>query len=213
MQRRETLKRTSAAEPKDDIRLRQRLRSATSVQHRALDQQPCLRILLEPSVTIDDYAKALAILLPWYRAFEPALIAALGGFVPSDMQERLKTPLLRRDLEALERVPEATCDGSLLPQLESPEAALGAAYVSEGATLGGAVICRNLRAHLPASTPLHFYSVYGDARGAMWQKFIAHLENTVRGEAMVAHAMAGAINTFTSLDRWMSSETDPNSQI
>jgi heme oxygenase (biliverdin-IX-beta and delta-forming) len=204
MRGRVPLKRPSTAEPNGDIRLRQRLRDATSAQHRALDQRPCLRVLLEPSVTIDDYANVLAMLLPWYRAFEPALIAALGDLAPADMQARLKTPLILRDLQALERIPEAACDSSLLPTLLCPEAALGAAYVSEGATLGGAVICRNLRAHLPESTPLHFYSAYGDARGAMWQNFIVHLENKMQEEAMLAHAMAGACATFASLDFWIS---------
>lgn len=183
--------------------LRQMLRDGTQAQHRALDQQPSLRELLEPGVTVDKYAAVLAMLLGWYRAFEPALTAALGTYAPDDIQERLKTPLLLCDLTFLGITPVSAHECPTLPSLETPEAALGAAYVVEGATLGGTIICRHLREHLPQSTPLHFYSAYGDARGAMWQKFLVHLETKVHRDEMRARAVVAAQDTFASLDRWV----------
>lgn len=213
MQQQDNAELPRAAVSKDCSSLRQILRESTQTQHRALDQQPRLRRLLDQGITIDQYATVLVMLLDWYRVFEPALIAALGKFAPDDMQERLKTPLLLHDLAELGIRHNSGSECQALPSLGSPEAALGAAYVVEGATLGGAIICKHLRERLRPLTPLKFYSAYGDARGAMWQRFLAHLETKVLGEEMRARAVTAACETFGSLDRWVTYETARNNAI
>jgi heme oxygenase len=72
----------------------------------------------------------------------------------------------------------------------SAEDVVGTAYVLEGATLGGAVVVRQL----PSALPRRFFTSYGDERGARWRAFRSDVEQLPLLDA--GAAVAAAERTF-----------------
>ncbi len=115
-----------------------------------------------------------AVLLQGFRSLYAPLERALGaapttvGVVP-DFAERRKTAWLDDDLAVL-----GACPGPdrHVPTLESAEDVAGTCYVLEGATLGGALVVREVATCLPT----RFFTSYGGRRGAMWSAFRGHLD-------------------------------------
>lgn len=139
-----------------------RLRAATRAAHRALDHHPLLAPLVRAGLTPEAYGRALAAL----HAPQAALERLLAGFAPpADFPPRL--PALEADLAALGLAPFPLAVPP--PDLRDAAEKVGAMYVLEGATLGAAVIARELSATLPADTPRSFFSGAGGA--ARWPAF------------------------------------------
>ena len=116
------------------------------------------------------YTALLADLRSVYAPLEQALdrCAATAHVLP-DWPARRKTGWLDGDLTALGGRPAAD---AVVPDLVTVEDVIGAAYVMEGATLGGAVVLRSLDPAWPA----RFFASYGPARGAMWRAFRRHVD-------------------------------------
>lgn len=74
--------------------------------------------------------------------------------------------------------------------------AAGCRYVIEGSALGGRVILKTLRARGVDTDGLEFLDPWGPEAGRGWRGFLLGLERTVRGEAMLAAAVAGAGKGF-----------------
>src|SRR5262249_52510731 len=97
--------------------------------------------LLDPDLTTDGYADALEALHALHAGLEPRLAAAVeDGWIAPPLVGPRRTPDLERDLAALGRTPDA---GDAVP-LNRPEAALAAASVLGGSTLGAAVLVRSV---------------------------------------------------------------------
>lgn len=184
----------------------QRLRQATGERHSALE---CQLPLLDPHLSHADYCHLVSRFLGYYAPLE-ALLLALPWWddIGFNYAERYKTPYLLQDMVAL-GVPNDTlttfprCPD--LPLIETIPQALGCLYVIEGATLGGQVITKHLRANLgltPASGAA-FFSGYGAHTGSRWQAFGAMLtavaEQTGGHQAMIDTAN----HTFATIDRWL----------
>ncbi len=142
------------------------------------------------------YRELLVAFHRFHAAFEPALRAIEPLFIGlGDLEERAKLPLLRADLAALGAAPDPR--PLVLPQLDGLDAALGALYVTEGATLGGAQISR-IAAREVGTEALAFFGSYGARRGTMWRAF---------GRAVDRHvvdrdrAVRAAEDTFDALGR------------
>jgi heme oxygenase len=85
-------------------------------------------------------------------------------------------------------------------------AALGWLYVSEGSTLGGAVIDRALRA-LPDGARLRVrtFAPYLEGPGPMWRSYLCCLDDWVgTDEARRDGVLAASLATFTALEAWLS---------
>jgi heme oxygenase len=125
-----------------------------------------------------------------------------GGSVRSPVAQRLK----HRTAQTHERV-EATLgllDSRLSAEPDTSEV-LGWLYVSEGSTLGGAVIDRTLRA-LPegAQLRLRTFTPYLEGPGPMWRDYLEFLSAWVGDDASRAdQVVAAAEHTFDSLERWL----------
>lgn len=146
------------------------------------------------------YSRYLAHVHALYEALEPRLWHACAELVP-DHALRLKAGWLRADLAALdwERLEPAVA----LPGFECPAYALGAAYVIEGATLGGPVLLARLRAagvlEAQQSEGARFLSGYGSSNAAMWQAFRAALQDAGRTEDR-AQLRTGALAMFQAYE-------------
>ena len=124
-----------------------------------------------------------------------------------DLQARLKTPLLNRDLAWLTaRCPVADAAVPPAPAVPDFSAAVGCLYVLEGAALGGQIIARHVGDTLGLSPAagLAFYTSYGADRGRMWRGFRAAAESWADEGAVDPEAVIEAArSTFGLLDAWL----------
>ena len=141
-----------------------RLKRETQALHEATEAR---MPVMDPALTRAAYARLLAQLYALVAPLETRLLA-LDLPASLMLEERLKTPALRRDLAALgAAVPPGQADW--LPA-SVPEG-LGTLYVLEGGTLGGQLISRHLgpRLGLDAGAGLAYFSGYGPQTGPMWK--------------------------------------------
>ena len=138
------------------------------------------------------YAALLADLRSVYAPLEQALdrCPATGTALP-DWPQRRKTAWLDADLAALGLA--APLDAAV-PDVVSVEDVVGAAYVMEGATLGGALVLRSLD---PAWSA-RFFASYGPRRGAMWRSFRRRVEDLPAVDE--GAAVAAAQRTFAAFE-------------
>ncbi|GGR92184.1 biliverdin-producing heme oxygenase [Deinococcus sedimenti] len=153
-----------------------RLRTDTRPQH---EQAESALNLLHPGLTRPRYAAVLARLHARHAQLEPRLDETLGAVLPADLRAALDLPgrakagLLARDLAALGHAPHP--EPIDLTWLRSEAQAWGAAYVLEGATLGGQVVTRHLRRAGFTPDTLHYYGSYGADVATRWRTFGALL--------------------------------------
>ena len=168
------------------VALRERTRGAHAQAEAALDVPRRGR-------DRDGYAALLGSLRSVYAPLERELDAAdVAGAVLPDWPARRKTGWLDTDLLALDaRLPS---DLEVVP-LRSAEEVVGAAYVMEGATLGGALVGPLLSPGLPH----RFFDGYGPGRGRMWRDFrrrVDALDGLDREDVV-----ASALRTFALFER------------
>jgi len=177
------------------------LRTFTAEAH-ARAEQAVMRALAP--LGYERYGDYLERVLALYEPLEQALwsSAALRIVLP-DADLRRKVPWLREDLAALGREHRAFAAPPELPSLETPLEQLGAAYVVEGATLGGRVLLARLR----ASGVLHgsrrgarFLSGYGSQGAALWHAFRSALNGAACCQADWTRIGVGAVGTFRAYE-------------
>ncbi len=181
-----------------------RLRAETRTQHEAFD---AALDLTSETLTLDAYRRTLERFYGFYLPFEAGLVN-VGGWVERglDLMERQKTPLLAADLRVLgvnelERLPVCTD----LPPHTTVAAAFGCLYVLEGASLGGQVISRMLRAslHITPETGGSFFHGYGERTGAMWKAFRASIVAFAATPVNDDEVVSAAKDTFSRLHHWV----------
>jgi heme oxygenase len=180
-----------------------RLRLETRSHHDAVEAGLGL---LDRPITPHDYRDLLGRFWGFYEPTEARLVGVADwpalGF---NFDRRRKTPLLERDLAAMgvrrERFAGFRCPA--VPPLADVPQALGCFYVLEGATLGGQVVTRYVRAQPGGPYPTAFFASYEDDVGPMWKAFGAFLTDwgTRHGgeDAIVRSARA----TFDALGAWL----------
>jgi heme oxygenase len=117
-------------------------------------------------------------MLDIHTGIELTVFPAVGTLVP-DLDERSKTQRLMEDLKQLGIAsPAAGQTFADARYSENPAFNLGILYVSEGSTLGGKVIMKNI---LAATKPgineaCRFLDAYGDRTGSRWKTFLTILD-------------------------------------
>lgn len=177
--------------------MHQRLRSATQALHERVEQQVDLTTT---HATRERYVWFLSKLLGFHHSFEPLALAAVRANGCDAVIA--KAPLLAADLTLLGAPQPTSAPEAELPSLVH---ALGAAYVLEGATLGGRVLCRSLAAQewFAAIGVHHYLSAFERTSGAGWNKFMLVVENYAQDERTSAAVVDGAIHTFARLSVWL----------
>ena len=189
-----------------------RLRLETRGEHEAVEQ---VLDLMSGSLTPAAYCHRLEQFYGFYAPLETVLQARELTLLPATraaMAGRLnKTAFLLQDLQHLgahvENVP--LCRN--LPPLLTQAEVLGCMYVMEGATLGGRVITKHIRAAL-GITPItggSFFEGYGDDTGIMWQGMRQLLVSGAPDTETENTIVTNAVATFTSLRRWCESFYKP----
>jgi heme oxygenase len=176
----------------------QQLRAATKGFHNDAE----LALALPGSIaTREAYVRLLGVLWSFYEPLEARLdsVAGLAAALP-DWPARHKAHLLAADLNALgaEIPPADAATNAALAHLATLRDALGALYVVEGATLGGAVVGPLINTALPdANGAFAFYRCYGAQIGPRWREFILALSRESGADAEAgAEIVSAACLTF-----------------
>jgi heme oxygenase len=155
--------------------------------------------------SLHEYASLLQRLLGFYEPLEARLFDDPKLALPHapDFETRRKTPALRADLEIVSPDFVGFDRCAYVPALRSPMARVGAWYVVEGATRGGAVIAGHLakRLGLASHNGARFFDCYGAGREDRWDEFCGFLESIPAGGA--PEVRAGAADVFQAMHRWL----------
>jgi heme oxygenase len=174
----------------------ERLKAETAVQHQATEAVSFGHKIMGGTLTVDEYKLLIEKNYILHVLIEKALLSS--DLIPADfeLKSRLKTQSLMDDLLLLNHpvpaIPEFAVTYTTAAQ------ALGAMYVVEGATLGGAYILKALQRN-PAFTEMgqfHYYSVYGEKIGPNWKKFQEGLLNHINTTALEDETIESAKKTF-----------------
>ncbi len=186
-----------------------RLKAETKLYHDRLEHERYTRRLTQDDLRIEEYILVLQKFFGFYAPLEERIGAVPEwSMVELDFTARRKTPLLIRDLCCLGATDQTFQHMPIcahLPAIHSFSAALGCMYVLEGATLGGQLISR----HMKATFALHpnngcaFFNSYGPALGPMWKAFSAFLNAYATTLAQQEAVLQAACATYTALEAWL----------
>jgi len=178
-----------------------RLKSETRDVHESLERD---LNLLRPDLTLERYRSIVELFYGFHQPWEHAVKSLLAEHLPDFVEARSKIPKLLEDLAFLGSQPANLPVCNALPDcLEWPNL-LGGLYVTEGATLGGQVISRQLEQMLGLSPRrgAAFFSSYGLQVGPMWRSFCTTLQEQTPPETedVVVQAARG---TFVAMHQWL----------
>ena len=178
------------------------LRSGTQTLHVALEKR---LPFFSDTLDLERYKRLLGAYYGFYHELEARLQHSPWLTCGFDLQARLKTPALYRDLQALGvSIPSLElCD--TLPVLHSQASVLGALYVLEGATLGGNVLRKQISERLGLDTHngCAFLFVYGAATGQQWKAFMDFLGSVPLDAQARGEAVQAACSTFSCFEQWL----------
>ena len=179
-----------------------RIKAATASAHRSVEKH---FKILDPELTIPHFIAWLELLYGFYAPFEAMLQPWSEQLSAIDWQKRLKTPLLKQDLEHLGITSQANlllCPD--LPTLSDYPSVLGAIYVVEGSTMGGRVIAQHLEKNLDlnVNNGASFFLPYGEQFMENWQSFRLYLASAAANPDHEQIIIASAISTFAKLEQW-----------
>lgn len=188
--------------------MRGRLRVATAEAHERMHGHPGFAAAASGEITPSAYRDLLTRLYGFQAPFEAAAERAPRELRDAiDMAARAKTTLIAADLAALgfagrlEDLPR--CE--TLPEWGDEAEWLGALYVTEGSTLGGAQIAKALARspHPETREARRFFLAYGEKRGQMWRSLLDRLETLADDEAADSRSRLAAATTFAAFEAWM----------
>ena len=176
-----------------------RLRNATGQVHKDLEALPVSKIIVSPELTAAAYVDYMHKVFAIHDAIERNVFPVLAEKVP-DLELRKKTEHIVNDLTAMKSgIPEG--DAFLDPEFRNTVPfCMGILYVSEGSTLGGQYILKNVQKVLgeEAAHATAFLNVYGPRTGSMWKAFtdILSTYDELLSEADMKEVAAGAVYGF-----------------
>jgi heme oxygenase (biliverdin-IX-beta and delta-forming) len=189
--------------------MRWRLRTATATAHERMHAHAGFGAAAAGTIEAPDYRRLLMRLYGFHRPFEDVARSAVDVFqIDLDMSVRARSPLLLADLQTVGFDPHAA---AILPlwrpsvRLVSKGSLLGALYVLEGSTLGGAQIARALKDRVGngLGKALLFFVGRGERQGAMWRELLEELESLREDDEEAMQAEDAAVTTFKAFEDWM----------
>jgi heme oxygenase len=153
------------------------LKKAVKEAHDKLEKNSVLASLLGETVSIEDYANALATLHSFYATVEKNILDFLLNQPDLfDYQSRLKTPTLEADLKMLGKTPFIS--NIEFPAPQNVAELVGMIYVLEGSTMGGQVLACKIGDKFPTL----FFTGYGANNAQKWQEFWKFANNVCAAE-------------------------------
>lgn len=179
--------------------IRERIKTETHDAHMQLEAISYSSKIMDGTINLNQYQQLILSNYIANISFENTW-DSLPFEVPESLMlnVRSKRQMLQKDL-ALLGFDAPKVDAYF--NFDNYAAFMGALYVFEGSTLGGAVICRKLKEN-PALAHLdfHFYAAYGERLGMMWKLFLDHLIQ-IEDENLVNQSIVSAQNTFNVVEK------------
>ncbi|MCB0168098.1 MAG: biliverdin-producing heme oxygenase [Anaerolineae bacterium] len=175
-----------------------RLKDETAGRHRVVEQLARADRILDHTLTLAQYSRLIVANYAIHQLIEPQLLPLFSPPWVDRLQlaQRSRLTALQYDLAQLNLNPPG------FPQLtyliQTIPQALGALYVLEGATLGGAVILKALQKnpHVNGVAPFHYYGLCGRNTRALWLGFCQTLNEWVDSSDVGDAIVAAAQETF-----------------
>jgi heme oxygenase len=180
------------------------LRAATQQAHARLHHLPAFAALAAGRLDRAGYSDLLARLLGFHEPMEAAMEAWLGDAAYGlDVRALRRTALLRQDLRTLGTAAVDALPRAPAPALSCPAAAMGALYVTEGATLGGRLLARGLDRLLGPGPAGRRFLLAGTQPGRpAWRDVRAALDRCAAAPGALAAMTEAADAAFAGFGAW-----------
>ena len=191
--------RAAKAEPPVRFNHHVRLKQETAELHEMVEKAVNR---LNPFASVQRYRRFILNNLAFYRALEGWAEACGVRSLLDDWPERRKQDLLIADAQALAAFPDEVPEtplGMMPAAPANPAVLLGALYVTEGATLGAAILAtRARRIGFAADWGARFFHANGAARRHHWQTFLQVLNAAPFEPQDIDASLRSALHTFES---------------
>jgi len=182
----------------------ERLRNETAEAHIALERIPVSASLLQPDVTVAQYAEYLKLMYDVVSGLERNVHPIISTVIP-DLEDRKKAKDIQSDLRYIGyQTPENRTN--IFDTDNSVAYNLGIMYVVEGSTLGGRFILKNIQSVLGFDeyNGASYFAGYGNKTGSMWKNFLSHLTGFVSQTASEQQVIDGANQAFEAIHHHLS---------
>jgi heme oxygenase len=184
-----------------------RLKNETKPNHDSVERFAHSDKIMDHTLSLDQYRDLIMSQYLLHRHLEAQMAQVLSAEQQAalEFEQRRKLPLLAQDLALV--APEGLAEAADLLadfQLASAHDALGAMYVLEGSTLGGAVIRRELAKNPNIADHVarfHYYGCYGPLIGERWKSFLGLLAEWATTDEQQDAVVAKAKETFGLFER------------
>ncbi|WP_211747144.1 biliverdin-producing heme oxygenase [Paenibacillus sp. Marseille-Q4541] len=191
----------------------EQLRQETAQEHHDIEQNAYAIAIMDQTLTSEQYLTYLQKFYGFIKPLEDQIsLLGLGQDTLLDMHARKKTPLLEKDIQDL--LPKDSDLSSLpiasdLPTINSTPHLLGYLYVIEGSTMGGQIINKKLKQHLPSELEqnLRYFNAYGQETRSKWKEFAQIVNDNIHSEEDRQTTVTTAKKTFKLLTEWINLET------
>lgn len=176
--------------------LQERLKEATRADHDRLEQLMYVGDIMSGNLSLAQYKQLLTTNYLVHKNLEQQLFNSLSPGLAQklDLPRREKLGTLKKDMDEL-NLAEPENDAEDISFNNNDVELLGALYVLEGATLGGSIIVKRLKANPNFDgLNLNYYQVYGGQLIPMWKQFCAVLNQ--QPESSYDDAVNGAKKMF-----------------
>ncbi len=177
------------------------LKAKTEQAHKETEAFSYGDLIMSGRLQLSHYKDIIVKNYQLHLAVEPALaeLPELDELFEGQLSKRFKCESLLNDLNKIDPNTSKLSSVELPFRLQTVPQALGAMYVLEGSSLGGAVIKRALE-KIPAiaeKNAFNFYGFYGSELGNMWKLFSEKVEGFIRNEEDQNQIVQYAILTFS----------------
>ena len=179
------------------------LKIHTKVNHQKLEKK-----IIDAIKAIDNtqgYTNLLILFASYFGAVEKLVDESINHSCVPDYLQRRKVEALSADMKFLNTELSLNTQAIILPVIENNLQCMGAMYVMEGSTLGGATIAKLIESKIKLSNKggLAFFNGYGADTVPMWQTFKNQLDSILLNpgdEYVVIHS---ANETFAKFSDWI----------
>jgi heme oxygenase (biliverdin-IX-beta and delta-forming) len=177
------------------------LKEKTKVEHQALEG-----VVIRQIKSIRNKEQYVALLHKFYGFHKPMELLFdkyLDDSKVPEYSSRRKADLIFKDLQNMGDGNTSISSASKIPVIDSSARAIGAFYVLEGSTQGGAIVADMLIKYAgmtPETT--QFFNVYGNNKKQMWDAFKIKMDEH-SDPGFIKDAVAAANDTFTAFRQWM----------
>lgn len=179
------------------------LKIHTKVNHQKLEKKVIAAINAIDNT--QGYTDLLILFASYFGAVEKLVDVSINLSCVPDYMERRKVSALRADMDFLNTPLSSHATPILLPDIENNLQCLGAMYVMEGSTLGGATIAKLIASKTKLTTKggLAFFNGYGEDTITMWQTFKTQLDSILLNPGDEYVVINSANQTFARFSDWI----------